>query len=215
MKVTRHYRRGKNRRAMAGIAAIEFVVLLPLLLLLAVPTYDLARNIQANMILVNLSREGANLALRASLTFPMETIMNDLAATTPPLDMVDHGMIYITEVMGDNENCNAQGNNCTIRNIVLAQYEWQPNGKQSSYAPTSAVWNCSSGNWGSDGSCSGIGTGLAAPTANALTGQLMAGQIVYVVESYYQMQYVFGAANFGFGVSTPVLNPNLYSMNVF
>ena len=87
MKVTRHYRRGKSRRAMAGIAAIEFVVLLPLLLLLAVPTYDLARNIQANMILVNLSREGANLALRASLTFPMETIMNDLAATTPPLDI--------------------------------------------------------------------------------------------------------------------------------
>ena len=215
MKTTRHYRRGKSRRAMAGIASIEFAILLPMLLLLAVPTSDLARNIQANMILVNLSREGANLALRASLTFPMETIMNDLAATTPPLDMADHGMIYITEVMGDNENCNGQGTNCTIRNIVLAQYEWQPNGQQSSYAPTSAVWNCSSGNWGGDGSCSGIGTGLAAPTANALTGQLMAGQIVYVVESYYQMQYVFGAANFGFGVSTPVLNPNLYSMNVF
>jgi len=200
---------------MSGIASIEFAVLLPMLLLLAVPTYDLARNIQANMILVNLSREGANLALRASLTFPMETIMNDLAATTPPLDMADHGMIYVTEVIGDNENCNSKGTNCTVRNIVLAQYAWRPNGQQGAYAPTSAVWNCSSGNWGSDGSCSGIGTGLAAPTANALTGQLMAGQIVYVVESFYHMQYLFGAANFGFGASTTALNPNLYSMNVF
>ncbi|RKE25928.1 TadE-like protein [Paraburkholderia sp. BL23I1N1] len=215
MKTVPHMSHLETRRTMAGIASIEFAVLLPMLLLLAVPTYDLARNIQANMILVNVSREGANLALRASLTYPMETIMNDLASTTPPLDMANRGMIYITEVMGNSENCNAQGTNCTIRNIVLAQYEWQPNGQQGAYTPSSAVWNCSSGNWGSDGNCGGIGAGLAAPTANALTGQLAAGQIVYVVESFYKMQYLFGAANFGFGASTTVLNPNLYSMNVF
>jgi hypothetical protein len=212
MRAARFHR---SARRMAGVASVEFALLLPLLVLLAVPVYDLARNIQANLILVNLSREGANLALRASLTYPMQTIMSDLISTTPPLDMTDNGMMYITEVMGDNENCNAQGTNCTIRNIVLAQYQWLPNGTQSAYAPASAVWNCPGVDWASDGSCSSIGTGLSAPTANVLSGQLSAGQIVYVVESFYRMQYLFGSANFGLGAKTTVLDPDLYAMNVF
>ncbi len=56
--------RMKNRKKSAGTAAVEFAFILPLLVLLAIPIFDLARIIQANMILINISREGANLASR-------------------------------------------------------------------------------------------------------------------------------------------------------
>jgi hypothetical protein len=97
---------------------------------------------------INVSREGANLSSRAALTYPMQTIMSSLTSTTPPLNMSAHGMIYITEIMGNN-NCDSSGNNCT--GIVVAQYRW--NG--GNYAPASRLWNCGSSgtNWATDGSC--------------------------------------------------------------
>ncbi|RAS34605.1 TadE family protein [Paraburkholderia bryophila] len=205
--------RRHGRRAARGIVSVEMALLLPILVALALPVYDIARNIQAQMILINVSREGASLSSRASLTYPMQTIMSSLTATTPPLNMTAHGMIYITEIMGNN-NCDSNGNNCT--GIVVAQYRW--NG--GNYYPASHTWSCGSAgtSWAMDGtgSCSNIpAAGSTAPAVNLLQGQLSSGQIAYVVEAFYQQTPLLGSLNLGGGIRTPALSPNLYAMTVF
>jgi hypothetical protein len=202
-----------SRRASKGIVSVEMALLLPILVALALPVYDIARNIQAQMILINVSREGASLSSRASLTYPMQTIMSSLSATTPPLDMTAHGMIYITEVMGNN-NCDSSGNNCT--GVVVAQYRW--NG--GNYYPASQLWSCGSSGtrWATDGtgSCSGIpAAGSSSPVVNLLQGKLSDGQIAYVVEAFYLQTPLIGSLNLGGGIRTPALSPNLYAMTVF
>ena len=89
-----------SRRAARGIAAVEFAIVLPLLALLLFMLADLSRAIQAKTILLNISREGANLASRSTsdLSGSGQAIMNALAASTPPLDMNKRGMIYITKL---------------------------------------------------------------------------------------------------------------------
>jgi Flp pilus assembly protein TadG len=206
--------RGKGRRRERGAAVIEMALLLPLLVAIALPVVDFARNMQAQMILINVSREGANLATRASLTFPMQTIMSSLTMTTPPLNMNANGMIYITQVVGNN-NCDANGNGCT--GVVAAQYRW--NGGNYTGAQ-SQFWNCGSSGtrWAADGtgSCSGLPSpGSKSPEVTLLQGQLTSGQTAYVVEAFYYQTPLVGALNLGPMLKTPALSPNLYAMTVF
>ena len=202
---------GKSRGKATGIVSVELALLLPILVALALPVVDLARNIQAQMILINVSREGANLSSRASLTYPMQTIMTSLTATTPPLNMNANGMIYITEIMGNN-NCDSSGNNCT--GVVVAQYRW--NG--GNYFPASQLWSCgnSGTRWAADGSCSGLpAAGKSSPAVNLLQGKLYSGQIAYAVETFYLQTPLLGSLDLGGGFKTPALSPNLYAMTVF
>lgn len=201
------------RRRESGIASVEMAILLPLLLGLALPIYDVARNIQAQMILINVSREGANLASRASTVYTMQQIMNSLTATTPPLQMASNGMIYITEIMGNN-NCDANGNGCT--GVVIAQYRWNNGG----YNASSGLWNCGGGgtSWATDGTggCNGLPSpGKNSPTVQTLNGQLSDGQVAYVVEAFYLQPQLIPSMSLGGGVTTPALSPNLYAMTVF
>jgi Flp pilus assembly protein TadG len=207
MKARRTFRtRGKQK----GIAAVEMALMMPLLVILALPVIDFARNMQAQMILINVSREGANLASRASLTYPMQTIMTSLAMTTPPLNMAANGMIIITEIMGYN-NCDANGNNCN--GVVVAQYKWT-GGNYASAA--SQIWSC--GSWATDGTggCNNLpAVGNSSPVVTLLQGQLSNGQTAYAVESFYYQPPWVGALTFGPSITTPALSPNLYAMTVF
>ena len=195
--------RRKNRKYSAGLAAVEFALLVPLLLLLAIPLFDLARLIQANLILINLSREGANLALRMG-TCPIPTqaypqcIMDKIAEATPPLNMAANGMIYISKIMG---------NGAGKQNSILEQYRWTQGSNQSS-----RVWSCSS--WASDGMCSSIPV-AGSPIDDAMANQLGAGEVIYVVEGLYHTTLLFNAMNLGFGITTPAFNPDLYSKTIF
>ena len=125
------------RRAARGIAAVEFAIVLPLLALLLFMVVDLSRAIQAKIILLNISREGANLASRstADLSGSSQTIMNALAASTPPLDMSGHGMIYITKIMGYTAKSG-------LRNIVLEQYRWDAGARASPARPCARSAPC-------------------------------------------------------------------------
>lgn len=203
----------KTRRKTRGIVSVEFALLLPLLLGIALPLYDVARNIQAQMILINVSREGANLSSRAASTFPMQTIMSSLAATTPPLNMAANGMIYITEIMG-SQGCDSNGNNCT--GTVVAQWKWTGG---SDGGAASKIWNCTTAGttWATDGSgaCNGIGGKTPAQAVTLLQGKLSDGQIAYAVEAFYVQTPLIGGINLGNGISTPALSPNLYAMSVF
>ena len=75
----------KGWRQQRGIAALEFALLLPLLVFLIMAVTDFARGLQASSVLINLSRESANLAARSKLqlTDNSQAIMRAVAASAP------------------------------------------------------------------------------------------------------------------------------------
>ncbi len=196
-----------------GIAAVEFALLLPLLLVLLIALVDIARAMQAQMILINLSREGANLASRGKLQLSenAQTIIGQVAASAPPLDMNKLGMIYITRIMGSTSNG-------VTRSIVLEQYRWDDatsnrGYRVSNYAPQSKIWTCSNWASGTAGTCLVPG-GTLAPAVSMMSGQLLDGEIIYVVEVYYKFNMLFQTFTFG-SFATPTLATDFYSMTVF
>jgi hypothetical protein len=81
-----------------GNSLIELAIVLPILLLLLWGVVDFGRAILFNNILVNMSREGANLASRTAQS--PRFIIDALNHTAAPLTMETDGMIYITKVRG-------------------------------------------------------------------------------------------------------------------
>lgn len=192
--------RKRREKKCGGATFVEFALLLPVLVLLAFPVADSARAIQTSIILVNISREGANVASRgASLdSTSSQNLMNALTSTAPPLDMSKRGMIYISKVMG-----HLQGG--VIRNVILEQYRWLGS---KTYFPASKVWTCAS--WANDGSCSGIPSNPDnAATANAMTGSLADGEVIYTVEAFYNFNMLFSSLNAG------KIGPDLYAETIF
>ncbi|MFA9219131.1 MAG: TadE/TadG family type IV pilus assembly protein [Sphingomonadaceae bacterium] len=203
----------RRPRKMAGLAAVEFALLLPILMLLLVGVIDVARAVQANMILINLSREGANLAARGTLQLVdnSQAVIGSVAASAPPLDMNNRGMIYITKVMGKTSGS-------TTRSVVLEQYRWDDSKnvrgyRVSGYAPGSKIWSCSNWASGSDGTCV-VPSGSNAPGVTLMSGSLADGEVIYVVESFYKFNMAFSGFKLG-TLSLPTLGPDLYSMTVF
>lgn len=193
-----------------GLAAVEFALLLPLLLMLLFGMMDAARALQANIIIVNLSREGANLVARGNtqLDTGSQDIIYALMASAPPLNVNGQGMMYITRVMGVIRNGVASS-------VVLDQYRWDDpvrnlGYRASNYLPASRVYGCAT--W-SAGMCSGISS-TTRPGVAVMTGQLAEGEVVHVVETFYRYDMLLtGAATSALGL--PVLGPDLYSMTVF
>jgi TadE-like protein len=192
------------RSSQRGVAAVEFALILPILLLLLFGMIDGARAVQANIIVTNISREGANLAARGST--PLETGSQDiiyaLMASAPPLDVNRRGMVYITRVMGV-----VSGG--VSRSVVLDQYRWDDAARGlgyrlSKYAPASRVYGCPA--W-TGGACTGIAS-TARPATTIMNGQLDDGEVVYVVETFYNFDMLVT----GFA---PRFGPDLYSMTVF
>lgn len=201
------------RKRAAGVATVEFALLAPILIVMFLSLVDIARAIQANMILINLSREAANLTARGTLSLSdnNQAIIGQVAASAPPLDMNRLGMIYITRIIGS-------GSGSASRSLVLEQYRWDDSKNNrgfriSGYAPASRVWTC--GNWasGTAGTCV-VPSGSNAPAVSLMSGTLGDGEVIYVVETYYKFDMLFGLFKFG-AASTSNIGPNLYSMTVF
>lgn len=190
-----------------GVAAVEFALLLPLLLVLLFGMIDAGRALQAKIIMVNIGREGANLASRGSvdLASGSQDIIYALMASAPPLNVNQQGMVYITRVMGT----------ATGKSVVLDQYRWDDAARNlgyriSGYAPASNVYNC--GAW-SAGACSNISS-TNRPATTVMSGKLDDGEVVVVVETFYKYDMLIPA-----GATTllglPTLGPDLYSMTIF
>jgi Flp pilus assembly protein TadG len=209
MTPARHLRLHRRR----GIAAVEFALLLPLLLVLLLGLVDIARAMQAQMILINLSREAANLSSRGKLQLSenAQTIIGQVAASAPPLDMNKLGMIYITRIMGSTTNG-------VTKSVVLEQYRWDDatnnrGYRVSNYAPLSKIWTCSNWASGTAGTCV-VPSGTLAPVVSMMSGQLLDGEVIYVVEVYYKFNMLFQTFSFG-SFATPTLATDFYSMTVF
>lgn len=193
-----------------GLAAVELALLLPFLVLVLFGMIDLGRALQANTIIVNLSREGANLAARGNT--PLETnsqdIMYALMASAPPLNVNQRGMMYITRVMG-------VGSGSAATNVVLDQYRWMDGARQlglgynnNTYDPGSRIYKCPNGGWLVE-SCTAA---KLRPPAAIMNGQLADGEVIYIVETYYRFNMLVAGGGF---LALPTLGPDLYSMTVF
>jgi len=192
-----------------GVAAVELALLLPMLVVLLLCAIDGSRALQANIIMTNIGREGANLVARGNydLDVSSQEVISAVMASAPPLNVNKLGMMYITRIMGSTSGG-------ALRNVVLDQYRWDDGSGQgfsaSKYAPTSRVYNC--GSW-KTAKCASIST-VTRPTAPVMTGKLDDGEVVYVVETFYRFDMLVSAFSMG-GNVLPTFGPDLYSMSIF
>jgi Flp pilus assembly protein TadG len=93
-------RQGK-RRDCRGVAVVEFAMVLPIMLVLMFGIVELGRAVLTRQVMLNVSREAANLASRG-------TTMNDAIAavqmSAAPLDLPARGYVILTEVRRDGNN---------------------------------------------------------------------------------------------------------------
>lgn len=124
-----------QRKAMSGISTIEFALMLPILLMLVIGVVDLSRALQCNNIISNMSREGANLASRTLLK--PSTIISVMSSTASPLDMINHGVMYVSKIKG------VDGGNNTVVSVIDMQQRSQVS--EGNTKILSRLWACS--NW--------------------------------------------------------------------
>lgn len=167
-----HSRPSKSR----GLAAVELVIATPLLLILGFGVIEVSHIILAKNITTALAREGANLSSR-SLVDSDQEIMDALALSADPLELSEHGVIYISVVVGDDDPYP----------YISEQHRWLDNG----YNASSKMWSgCSS--WRGDGTCNIPST---KPRLSDFPMILEPGETVHVVEIMYDYsmitRYVF------------------------
>jgi len=204
---------GKER----GNSLVEFALVLPFLLFLTFATVDFSRALRVSNVLSNLTREGANLMSRSADSPQFaQFVMNALGDTALPY-YADTGQggtyfaqssaILITQITGKLNASN------TVDATVTEQYRWLRSGATG---VSSHLWNCSSGSWNSDGSCTMPAT---APVISltGLTGSdtLHDGDVFYAVEAFYGYRGMFGGLGFGMGTLIPAIGPNLYAVTMF
>jgi hypothetical protein len=160
-----------GRTLAKGNSLVELALILPILLLLLWGVVDFGRAILFNNILVNMSREGANLASRTAQS--PQFIIDALNHTAAPLAMEANGMVYITKVRGVMVGSGGG----TLKSVVQTQYRATP-GDTSLTSKLS--WKCTS--WAA-GQCN-------LPAADAdkvvtLPFALALGAELHVVETIY------------------------------
>lgn len=150
----------------SGFAAVEMTIITPFLLLLIGGIIEVTHFLQANSILIGVTREGANLVSRTSSSSPND-IMTLISKTTGELDLSSDGVIYITLVTGQEDD----------DPYVNEQYIWSDSGLSHS----SAVWDeCTS--W-TNHQCD---IESPSPTITSFPVSLSANESVYVVEVHFQ-----------------------------
>lgn len=188
-----------------GQSVLELALILPLILLLALGVFEFGRAIHAKNMIINMSREGANLASR-TLRDP-QYIMNALDSTSQPLKMSSNGMMYITEVSGMSDG--------KIR--VFKQYRW--NNHPVTYPP-SRVPGVACTPWVNDVCIPSPGDPNSRPEVDysvlnlnmcdlggAACPDSPSVQIAYTAEVFYDYQVIFSS----------IINysPKMYSITVF
>jgi hypothetical protein len=149
-------------RGSSGQSVVELALVLPVLMAMALGVYDLARAIQANNIIVNMSREGASLASRT--TRDPQDIMDSLAFTAEPLAVHTDGMMYITKGK--------------VTNGVV------------SYPNAPVAWHGNANPSGLESSIGNVAAPLEG--MDSQNKQLTADGEIYVFEVFYRYRFLFG-----------------------
>jgi hypothetical protein len=165
----RHIGHHKKRAKGSGQSMLELAMILPVLLLLCFGAVELSHAILFNNMLINMSREGANLASRT--TQSPQFIIDALNHTSAPLEMEAQGMIFISRVTGMDVGSG----------LVLPVIDAQFKAVNGNGALLSRLWECP--HWETTGSCT-LPVSLAT-RAVTLPVALRLGYQVYVVETMY------------------------------
>jgi len=179
----------RDRTREHGSAMLEMAVLLPLLLILALPVIDYGRNLIDQLSLTGLAREVGNLVSRNQGNQPIQTLLQGVADNVPSLDMSRAGRIVVTQLQGDR--CALGTQQCQA--LVVGQYQWTGGG----YHGGRAIWSCAS-SYDRDGFCNPTGSAMAV-TGLSLNGAMMKDQNAFVVEVFYQFQPLFPRGIMGIG----------------
>ncbi|CAM4078089.1 TadE/TadG family type IV pilus assembly protein [Vibrio neonatus] len=162
-----------SHRKNLGLASVEMTFIVPILLIIMMGVFELTQVIQANNIIISISREGANLISRNSSQTP-EQVMDTIASTSDPLDLNQDGIIYINLVVGREDN-----NGNPLDPVLNQQYRWGDFG----YTASSSTWSgCTQ--WTGDDN--GICDMDSDPVLTNFPLQLDSGESVYVVEVMYR-----------------------------
>ncbi|MBN3562851.1 TadE/TadG family type IV pilus assembly protein [Aliamphritea spongicola] len=161
----------RNPSKSKGLATVEMVFIIPVLLLLGLGVIELSHAIQAKNISTALAREGANLASRSTVDSDQQ-IMDALALSADPLDFSQEGIIYISVIVGDDDP----------DPYVSEQHRWLNHGISS----LSETWSdCPS--WQGDGTCS---VPTPKPRLSNFPITLEPGETVHVVEIVYDYSWL-------------------------
>ena len=154
-----------------GLAAVEMMFVIPILLLLGLGVIELSHLILSKNISTALAREGANLVSR-SFSDSDQDIMDALALSADPLDLSQDGVIYISVVVGDDGP----------DPYISEQHRWLDSG----YSSSSRMWgSCPS--WDGNGACELPST---KPRMTNFPMTLEPGETVHIVEVMYDYSYL-------------------------
>lgn len=147
----------------SGVGTIELALTIPLFLILAFGIFEFGRAIYAKNVIINMSREGANLYSRDARR--PQYIMDALALTSESVEMQNSGMIYLTKVEGTSDGPK-----------IIEQEAWDD--KPADFDPPSRI---------------GPAPPESGPPPNANVDDLvlLEGEIAYVVEVFYNYNVVF------------------------
>lgn len=151
----------RNQR---GQGIIELALTLPILFLLGFGIFEFGRSLYTKNVIINMSREGANLYSRVVDT--PQDIMDALAVTAAPLDMQNFGMMYLSTVEGTDSGA-----------VILEQEAWDD--APAGFTPPSKIGDAPS-------------PGNPEPDANIPALTLEEGEIAKVVEVFYDYNVIFG-----------------------
>lgn len=150
----------------SGAAIVEFTIAIPIFVTLMFSVVAVTQAYQANSIIINMSREGANIASRNFVESP-QTIINALALSATPLDFSDDGIIYISMVVADDNSIPH----------IHEQYRLSNGG----FSVGSRIWDgCS--RWEADGACD---IPDKKPNITNFPLALDPGEVVFAVEVNY------------------------------
>jgi hypothetical protein len=138
MRQTSHVPRQKGLRwhRSSGQSLIEFVLIALLLFVIVFAIIDIGRAIFRRQILVNLSREGANLASRGtSLTDTLAA----LVTSADPLNISDNGRIILTAIQRDSLGTLTVLSQQSTGGLTSVQSHIAPNGGPAVSLPNNEI----------------------------------------------------------------------------
>lgn len=195
------FRLGSPHRRQAGAVLVETAVVVPLLIILAIPIFYVMWNINAQTVITNSAREMANLIARPvgySKSRTMQEKMTSVAAMTPPFDLAKYGSIVVTEVEPDS--------GCSVgrcQGTIVHMWKWNLGA-----GPATSRWGQCLGSWdpSADGQCDKPSTDkIALPYSPP-------GKKVFIAEVNYQLPAWTGIPGF----HIPGLNKDpLYAWAIF
>lgn len=82
-----------------GVAVVEMALILPIMLVLLFGVVDFGRIVLIRQVMINVTREAANLASRGT---PLEDAITAVQMSSSPLDLETNGFVILTEVFRDS-----------------------------------------------------------------------------------------------------------------